>query len=365
MTSPLFAPIQLGHLTLDNRIVIPPMCQYSARDGEVGDWHLMHLGNLSHSGAGLLIAEATAVVPEGRISPACPGLWNEATEAAWARVIRAIRTYSSMPLAVQLAHAGRKASTHRPWEGRGRVAPEDGGWQTVAPSPLAFDPTYPQPRELGREELAALPGHFAQAAQRAARAGFDAIEIHAAHGYLLHQFLSPLSNQRRDDYGGSLENRMRLTLEVFTAVRAAFPAQGPVGIRLSATDWVAGGWDLEQTEVLTRELAARGCDFFHISTGGLSPLQQIHPEPGYQLPFARRIKAATGVPTIGVGLITEARQAEGVIQAQDADLVAIGRAMLYNPRWPWHAAAELGAQISAPPQYWRSNPAHLRPFRQD
>ncbi len=358
-TSPLFSPLQLRQLSLPNRIVIAPMCQYSCVDGNPGDWHVMHLGNLSHSGAGMLIIEATGVAPEGRITPACPGLWSDENEAAFARVLRAVRQYSSMPIAIQLAHAGRKASCAMPWQGGKQLPQSSGGWTTVAPSAIPFNDGDTAPAALDAAGIRRIREAFVQAARRADRLGIDAIEIHAAHGYLLHQFLSPLTNQRSDEYGGSLENRMRLALQVFEELRAAWPQSKPLGIRVSASDWVEGGWDLEQTAQLAAALKARGCDYIHVSSGGLSPKQQIALAQGYQVPFARRIKQETGLPTIAVGLITEPKQAEGIIAEGSADLVALARGMLYNPRWPWHAAAELGAQVTAPPQYWRSTAANL------
>lgn len=358
-TSPLFAPLQLRQLTLPNRIVIAPMCQYSCVDGNPGDWHVMHLGHLSHSGAGLLIIEATGVAPEGRITPACPGLWSDANEAAFARVLQAVRRHSAMPIAIQLAHAGRKASCAVPWKGGKQLAPGSGGWATVAPSAIPFSDGDAAPAALDAAGIGRIREAFVQAARRADRLGIDAIEIHAAHGYLLHQFLSPLTNQRGDEYGGSLENRMRLALQVFEEVRAAWPQAKPLGIRVSASDWVEGGWDLEQTAKLAAALKARGCDYIHVSSGGLSPRQQVALAQGYQVPFARRIKQETGLATIAVGLITEPKQAEGIVAEGSADLVALARGMLYNPRWPWHAAAELGAQVAAPPQYWRSTAANL------
>ncbi len=359
MTRPLFSPLKLRDLALANRIVIAPMCQYSAQDGNVGDWHLMHLGHLSHSGAAMLTVEATAVSAEGRITPHCTGLWSDANEAAFARVLKAVRQYSSMPIAIQLSHAGRKASCAVPWRGGKQLPEQAGGWTTVAPSASPFSESDPAPLALDKAGLERIRDDFVKAARRADRIGMDAVELHAAHGYLLHQFLSPLANLRRDDYGGALENRMRFPLEVFAAVRAAWPENKPLGVRVSATDWVEGGWDLEQTVAFAAELKTRGCDYIHVSSGGLSPKQQVAVAPGYQVPFARRIKQATGMTTIAVGLITEARQAEALIANGSADLVALARGMLYDPRWPWHAAAELGAQISAPPQYWRSGPASI------
>ena len=352
----LFSPYALGDLRLANRIVIPPMCQYSADRGNATDWHRIHLGNLALSGAGLLIIEATAVEAIGRISPADLGLWSDDNAAALAGVLESIRRYSAMPVAVQLAHAGRKASSHVPWEGGQLIPLADGGWETAAPSGLAYAPGERAPLALDAAGLRRIREAFVAATRRAARIGLDAVEVHGAHGYLLHQFLSPLANQRDDAYGGSLENRLCFPLEVFDAVRAAFPAGKPVGMRISATDWVEGGWDLEQSVVLADALKARGCDFIHVSTGGLSPLQKIALGPGYQLPFAERIRAASGLPTIAVGLITEAEQAEAIVATGQADLVGVARAMLYEPRWPWHAAARLGARVDAAPQFWRCQP---------
>lgn len=365
--SKLFEPLALGSLRLENRIVIAPMCQYSASDGTPGDWHLVHLGQLAESGAGLLIIEATAVSPQGRISPRDLGLYSDANEAGLARVLAAVRALAPIPIAMQIAHAGRKASADVPWEGGGQIAPSaPGGWKTEAPSALPFTPAYDPPVALDAAGLARVRDAFAQTAARAARLGIDALEIHAAHGYLLHEFLSPLSNQRTDAYGGSLENRMRFPLEVFASVRAAFPAERPVWVRISASDWVEGGWDVEQSVVFTRALAARGCAAIHVSSGGLSPAQSIPLAPGYQVPFARRIRAETGLPTIAVGLITEAQQAEHILASGDADAIALGRAMLYDPRWPWHAAATLGAQVRVPKQYLRSQPREFKNlFRSD
>ncbi|MFC0254114.1 NADH:flavin oxidoreductase/NADH oxidase [Massilia consociata] len=361
MNSMLFSPVTLGPLQLSNRIAIAPMCQYSAVDGLPTDWHTIHLGNLALSGAGLLIIEATAVTPEGRISYADLGLWSDDHADALQPVIRAMRRYSPIKIAVQLAHAGRKASTDVPWDGGAQIAPgQPCGWQTVAPSALAHAEGEAPPLALDTEGLARIRGGFVDAARRAHALGLDAIELHGAHGYLMHQFLSPLSNTRDDDYGGSLENRMRFPLEIFEAVRASVPQEMAVGMRISATDWVEGGWDLEQSVRLAHALKERGCDFIHVSTGGLSPLQTIPVGPGYQIDFAERIKRETAMPTIGVGLITEAKQAESILQQGQADMIGLARAMLYDPRWPWHAAAELGDQVFAPPQYWRSQPRQYK-----
>ena len=354
--SALFSPIHLSSLPLKNRIVISPMCQYSADNGRASDWHMLHLGSLALSGAGLLIIEATAVEPEGRITYGDLGLWDDATEAALKPVLAAIRKYSPMPVAVQLAHAGRKASSALPWHGGKQIAPDaENGWQTYSASGLPYTDGYVPPVALDAAGLRRVKDAFAAAAKRADRLGIDAIEVHAAHGYLLHQFLSPLSNQRTDNYGGSLENRLRFPLEVFDAVRAAFAADKPVGIRVSASDWVDGGWDIDQTVEFVKQLKARGVAWVDTSSGGLSPHQKIALGPNYQVPFAEAVKA-TGVTTFAVGLITEAQQAEDIIASGQADCVALARGVLYDPRWPWHAAAQLGAQVEAPPQYWRSQP---------
>ncbi|HET9621079.1 MAG TPA: NADH:flavin oxidoreductase/NADH oxidase [Kofleriaceae bacterium] len=354
--SQLFSPLALRDLTLANRIIISPMCQYSAEHGRATPWHTIHLGSLALSGAAMLCTEATAVEPEGRITAADLGLYDDASEAALRPVIAAIRAHSKIALAVQLAHAGRKATCQVPWDGGRQVPSTAGGWRTSAPSPIAFHAGDEPPVALDAAGLGRVRDAFAAAARRADRLGIDAIEIHAAHGYLLHQFLSPLSNQRGDAYGGALAHRMRFPLEVFDAVRAAFPAGKPVGVRVSATDWVDGGWDLEQTIAFARELAARGVDWIDASSGGTSSQQKIAVGPGFQVPFAHAIKEATGVPTMAVGLITEPAQAEAIVAEGKADMVALARAMLYDARWPWHAAAALGAQVEAPPQYWRSTP---------
>jgi 2,4-dienoyl-CoA reductase-like NADH-dependent reductase (Old Yellow Enzyme family) len=360
-SSKLFEPMTVGGLPLSNRIVIAPMCQYSAVDGCMTDWHTIHLGQLALSGAALLTIEATAVVPEGRISYGDVGLWDDATEAAMARTLESVRRWSDMPIAIQLAHAGRKASTEVPWKGGAQIAPtEANGWQTVAPSAAPFQSHENAPVALSRDEIAHLVEAFAEAARRSARLGINAIQLHAAHGYLMHEFLSPLSNQRTDEYGGSLENRMRFALEVFDAVRAAFPAERPVTVRISGTDWVEGGWDVEQSLALAQALEARGCAAIHVSSGGLDPRQQIPVGPSYQVPLARAVKAATTMPVVAVGLITDYEQAEAIVSTGDADMVALARTVLYDPRWPWHAAAHLGARVKAAPQYLRSQPRQYR-----
>lgn len=357
----LFEPLTLGALTLPNRIVIAPMCQYSAQDGCMSDWHQIHYGQLALSGAGVLTIEATGVEPAGRISHADVGLYDEASEAAMGRVLESIRRWSDMPVAIQLAHAGRKASVEVPWKGGKQLAPDSAlGWQTVSASNLPFNPADNAPVALDEAGLARVRDAFVQATRRAARLGIDAIQIHGAHGYLLHQFLSPLSNSREDAYGGSLENRMRFPLEVFEAVRAAFPADRPVTVRVSGSDWVEGGWDAPSTATFAKALEARGCAAIHVSGGGLDLRQQIPPGPGYQVPLARAVKQAVSIPVVAVGLITEPEQAEAILQAGDADMIAIARGILYDPRWPWHAAATLGAQVKVAPQYLRCQPAGLK-----
>jgi 2,4-dienoyl-CoA reductase-like NADH-dependent reductase (Old Yellow Enzyme family) len=359
--SALFTPLEVGDLKLDNRIVIAPMCQYSAEDGCMTDWHTIHLGQLALSGAALLTIEATAVTPEGRISYGDTGLWSDANEEAMARVLASVRRWSDMPMAIQLGHAGRKGSTEKPWFGGAQIAPNaKSGWQTVAPSPVPFMEGENPPIELDRAGLDRIRQAFANAAERSARLGLAAIQIHGAHGYLLHQFLSPLSNKRTDEYGGSLENRMRFPLELFDAVREVLPVEKPVTMRVSATDWVEGGWDIEQTIAFARALEARGCAAIHVSSGGLDPRQQIPVGPSYQVPLAREIKRAVNMPVVAVGLITEFEQAEAIVGTGDADMVALARGILYDPRWPWHAAAELGGKVKPPPQYLRSQPRRHR-----
>ena len=354
--SALFSPVTLRGLTLPNRIAISPMCQYSAEEGEATAWHMIHLGSLALSGAGLLCIEATAVEADGRITPGCLGLYNDATEAALRPVLAAIRKYSKISVTMQLAHAGRKASSHRPWEGGQQIPLSQGGWLAHAPSALPHKDGETPPQALDTAGLARIRSAFVEAAQRAARLGLDGIELHCAHGYLMHEFLSPISNRRTDAYGGTLENRMRFPLEIFDAVRAAFPAERPVGVRISGTDWVDGGWDLQQTIAFAKELKPRGVDWIDVSSGGISPLQKIPVGPGYQVPLAQGVKEATGLTTMSVGLITDAQQAEEIVASGKADLVGLARGMLYDPHWPWHAAAQLGATVEAPPQYWRSAP---------
>jgi 2,4-dienoyl-CoA reductase-like NADH-dependent reductase (Old Yellow Enzyme family) len=359
--STLFTPLSLGKLSLDNRIIIAPMCQYSADNGKVTHWHDMHLGNLAQSGAGLLIIEATAVEPEGRITYGDVGLWDDETEAALGKTLKAVRSHSDMPIAVQLAHAGRKASCEKPWLGGHALSPDhENGWQISAPSAVPFRDGDPIPEAMTKSRIAGIIQAFVDAAERSVRLGFDAIEIHSAHGYLLHQFLSPHANKRDDEYGGSFENRTRIVIEIYDAIRKAVGADYPLGIRISATDWVEDGWDIDQSVALAKLLKDRGCDFIDVSSGGLHIDQQIPLGPNYQVPFAARIKAETGMTTIAVGLITEAEQAEAITFTGQADAIALARGILYDPRWPWHAAATLGAEVKAAPQYLRCQPRTLK-----
>ncbi len=352
----LFDPIALRGLTLPNRIVVSPMCQYSADEGCATDWHLIHWGQLLLSGAGMLTIEATAVTRDGRITPGCLGLYDDACERALGdRLARARRQAPPMAVALQLAHAGRKGSSQRPWEGGALIPPEAGGWTPLAPSAIPHAQGEPAPTALDAAGLARVRAAFVAAAQRAERSGIDALELHLAHGYLLHEFLSPLANRRDDAYGGSFTRRMKFPLEVFDAVRAAWPERRPLGARISATDWMEGGWTLEDSIALAQELKSRGCDWIDVSSAGISPLQKITATgPGIHVPFARAIRSATGITTMAVGLITEPKHAEAIIANGDADLVAMARALLRDPRWPWRAAAELAATVRGAPQYWRA-----------
>ena len=354
--SALFSPITLRGLNLPNRIMVAPMCQYSSVNGEANDWHFTHINSLALSGAAMFCIEATGVEAIGRITPGCLGLCNDATEAALKPILASVRKHSKAAVAMQLAHAGRKASSHAPWDGGQQIPVAQGGWQAEAPSAVPHKEGEAPPLALDAAGLKRIRDAFAATAQRAERLGIDALEVHCAHGYLLHQFLSPISNRRTDQYGGSLENRLRYPLEVFDAVRAAFPANKPVGIKVSSTDWVDGGWDIAQTIELAKELKKRGVDWVDASSGGVSPLQKIPLGPGYQVQFAQAIKQGAGVNTMAVGLITEAGQAEDIVASGKADMVALARGMLYDPRWGWHAAAELGGHVSAPPAYWRAPP---------
>jgi 2,4-dienoyl-CoA reductase-like NADH-dependent reductase (Old Yellow Enzyme family) len=349
--SKLFSPITLRGLTLENRIVVSPMCQYSSKDGDANDWHVVNLGHYALCGPGLAFFEATHVSPEARITDWDLGLYSDENENAMARVVAFIRTWTRSKIGVQLAHAGRKGSTLPPWEGGG---PASGvhAYQTVSASALPYA-DWPPPKALDDAGLQKVRNDFIVAAERAQRLDIDVIELHFAHGYLAHQFLSPLSNVRTDAYGGSLENRMRFPLELFDAVRGVWPAEKPLGVRISATDWVPGGWDLEQSIVLVQALQQRGCDFVDVSSGGLSPDQKISLGPGYQVPFAQAIKKATGIATIAVGLITQPIQAEEIVATGQADCISMARAFIRNPNWVWDAADQLGAESFVPPEYQR------------
>lgn len=350
----LFTPLSLRSLTLRNRIGVSPMCQYSSVDGFADAWHLVHLGGLATGGAGLVISEATAVLPEGRISPHDLGIWSD-DHVPMLREITAFVRAQGAVIGVQLAHAGRKASTHRPWDGHGTVPPDQGGWTNVmAPSALAYSPQYPEPTALDAAGIAEVIGAFHDAARRALDAGFQVLELHAAHGYLLHSFLSPLTNHRSDQYGGDFACRIRLLCEVVTAVRVVWPDALPLFVRISATDWAEGGWQLEDSIALARVLAPLGVDLVDCSSGGLVAHQQIPVGPLYQVPFARRVREAASIATAAVGLITEPAQAERIIANGDADLVLLGRELLRHPRWPLEAAHALGADVAWPRPYERA-----------
>jgi NADPH2 dehydrogenase len=368
MKSHLFSPFKLRELTLPNRIVVSPMAQYSAKEGSATDWHFMHLGSLSVSGAGLLIIEATSMERDARLSPGDLGLWSDENEAALRPIIEFCQKHGSARIGLQLQHAGRKGSVTLAWERQQDIPKEKGGWTVYSSDKIPYPGRLP-PVPLDRERMAGLLKSYAQTARRADRLGIDLLEIHSAHGYLLHNFLSPLSNQRTDEYGGSLEGRIRFVLEVFKTVRDAWPAHKPLGIRISASDWVEGGWSIADSVVLARRLKDLGCDYVTASSGGAVPEQKITVRPGYQVPFADRIRNEAGIPTMAIGLITQPLQAEEILAAGQADLIAIGRGMLFNPRWPWSAAAELGEEATYPPQYERAHPSmrrgdFLKPVRQ-
>lgn len=349
----LFEPLELGDVVLRNRLAVSPMCQYSAFGGVPGTWHLVHLGSRAVGGAGLVFAEATAVSPEGRISPGDTGLWDEAQQLAWAPIAAFIAAQGAVP-GIQLAHAGRKASTRAPWLGGAPLAEEEGAWTPVAPSPLPFDTGHPVPQALDTDGLRKVVSDFADAATRARDAGFRVVELHAAHGYLLHEFLSPLSNQRNDGYGGSLANRARLLLEVVAAVRAAWPAPRPLTVRVSATDWTPGGWDIGECVELARWLREAGVDLVVCSSGGNVPRARIPAAPGYQVPFAARIRREAGIRTGAVGLVTDPQQADEILGRGEADLVLMARELLRDPYFPRRAAAALGATLEPPVQYQRA-----------
>lgn len=352
--SRLFSPFTLRGVTFRNRLWVSPMCQYSAKDGVPNAWHLVHLGSRAVGGAGLVLAEATGVVPEGRISPEDTGLWNDEQERAWAPIAAFIKE-SGARAGIQLAHAGRKASTAAPWRGGGYVHPDDGGWETVGPSAIAFG-SFPVPRALSEDEIQQVIAAFAASATRALNAGFEVIELHAAHGYLLHQFLSPLSNQRQDRYGGSFDNRLRIVLETVRAIRAVWPEEKPLMMRVSATDWMDGGWDLPSTVELARRAKALGVDLVDCSSGALVKGAKIPEGPGYQVPFSRAVRHEAGIPTAAVGLLTGPRQFEEVLANEDADAVFVAREFLRDPYLPLHTANELEHELEWPVQYRRAAP---------
>lgn len=360
MGAHLFESIKLGGLTLPNRVIVAPMCQYQATDGNASDWHSVHWGQYALANAGLFIIEATGVTPEGRITPECLGLYNDENEAAFARSLKVARAVSNARIGIQLGHAGRKASTLRPWDGNGHHSPDARGWEVVGPSAVAFAENWPVPRALSETDIEDTISAFVSAAQRAVRLGIDAIEIHAAHGYLLSSFLSPLANHREDHYGGSLENRMRLPLQVFKAVRAVCPAHMPVGVRFNGTDWLDGGFDGEQAVAFAAALHALGCDYVDISTGG-NGFAKIPVGPAYQVPFATQIKQQTGMATMAVGLIRAPEHAEAILANGQADMISIGRGFLNNPRWVWHAAETLGVELEVAPSYRFGATRHYRP----
>ena len=362
MGSRLFSPISLADVELRNRIIVSPMCQYSADAGCATDWHLMHLGQFAVSGVGLILTEAVGVEMAGRITPGCLSLCSDAQESSLKRVFDFCQKFGHAKMGIQLAHAGRKGSTDLPWNGGKPISPnEPRGWQTDSPSAVPYAPKgWDAPAALDQAGLLRIKNAFVSAAQRADRIGFDVAELHAAHGYLLHQFLSPLSNLRADEFGGSLQGRMRFPLAVFEAVREIWPKHKALGVRLSATDWVArSSWTLAESQIFAGELKTRGCDFIDVSSAGNSPEQEIDAGPGYQTGVAAEIKRITGMPTMSVGHITDPKHAEAVLRSEQADMVALGRAMLNNPRWAWQAAESLNAKAAYPAQYRRSNKAFL------
>jgi 2,4-dienoyl-CoA reductase-like NADH-dependent reductase (Old Yellow Enzyme family) len=356
MTSALFSPIRLAGLELPNRIVVAPMCQYSADDGVGNDWHMTHLGMLSNSGAGMLVVEATHVERRGRITHGCLGLYSDACEAALERIVYHCHHIGTAKMAIQLAHAGRKASSQRPWEGAKTLPDDQDPWPTIAPSALPFGPGWHTPRAMNEDDMARVTTAFTDAAKRAIRIGFDAIELHFAHGYLLHSFVSPLSNKRNDAYGGSFEGRMRFPLEVVRSVRAAVPREIPLGARITGTDWVDGGLTDDDGVATARALKQAGLDYVDISSANITPDSRWPSEPGFNVPIAERVRRETGIATRAVGMIANAKQAEDIVAQGKADMIAMARAFLDDPHWGWHAAQTLGAEVARPPQYARTAP---------
>ena len=361
MSSKLFSPIALRGVELPNRIVVSPMCQYMSENGNANDWHLMHLGQFAMGAAGLVMTEATHVSAIGRISHRCLGLYNDDNESTLKRVIDFCLRHGVAKFGIQIAHSGRKGSAHTPAEGGKALAVDEHPWATVAPSALPFGPGWHLPEALDTDGLKQVRQQFVEATMRAARIGFDVAELHIGHGYLLHEFLSPISNQRSDEYGGSTRNRIRFPLQVFEAVRAVWPQERPLGVRVSATDWIDGGWTPEETVVFAKELKALGCDFIDATSGQIDPRQKIPFAPGYNLPFAEQIRREAGIQTMAVGMITHAEQAEEIVRSGKADMVAIARGMLDDPRWAWHAARELGAETPYAPNYQRCHPSVWKP----
>jgi 2,4-dienoyl-CoA reductase-like NADH-dependent reductase (Old Yellow Enzyme family) len=356
MTSALFSPIKLAGLDLANRIVVSPMCQYSADDGVGNDWHMTHLGLLANSGASLVVVEATHVERRGRITHGCLGLYSDACEAALERIVYHCRHIGTAKLAIQLAHAGRKASSQRPWEGAKALPEVEDSWPTIAPSALPFGPGWHTPRAMTEDDMARVSAAFTDAAKRALRVGFDAIELHFAHGYLLHSFVSPLSNKRNDAYGGSFDGRMKFPLEVVRSVRAAVPYGVPLGARISGTDWVEGGLTADDAVAMGQALKAAGIDYIDVSSANITPESRWPSEPGFNVPIAERVRRESGVAVRAVGMIAGARQAEAIVAEGKADMVAMARAFLDDPHWGWHAAETLGAEVARPPQYARAAP---------
>ena len=351
MQSRLFSPLELGGITLPNRIVVSPMCQYSADDGCVNDWHFVHLGHLAYAGAGLLMVEATHVTRDGRITHGCTGLYSDHNESTMARAIAHCRTVSKNPIGIQIGHAGRKASSQVPWQGRDYLRPEESAWPTLAPSALPFGEGWHVPRELSVTEIAGLVDAFVASTERARRIGFDVLELHSAHGYLLHQFLSPLSNRRGDAYG---RDRMKFPLEVARAVREAWPKERALGARISGNDWLEGGLGPDDAVAYARELERLGFDYVCVSSGGLLSHARLNLGPGYQVPFAHRVRQAVKMKVRAVGMIADPAQAEDILVQEKADMIAMARAFLDNPRWVWHAAERFGVKLDYPPQYARA-----------
>ena len=361
MSSRLFTPLTMRGIELPNRIAVSPMCQYMSEDGNANDWHLMHLGQFAMGAAGLVITEATHVSRIGRISHRCLGLYSDENEDSLRRVIDFCRMHGVAKLGIQLAHAGRKGSAHTPAEGGKPLAADEKPWSTVAPSALPFAPGWHVPQALTKSGLAEVKRQFVDSANRAARIGFDLVELHVGHGYLLHEFLSPISNQRDDEYGGSTGNRIRFPLEVFEAVRGVWPQDRALGVRVSATDWIEGGWTPEETVVFAKALKAAGCDFVDVTSGQVDPRQKIPFAPGYNVAFAEKVRKEAGIPTMAVGMISKAAQAEAIVADGRADMVAIARGVMDDPRWAWHAARDLGAETVYAPNYQRCHPSVWKP----